>query len=274
MDTTETNGPAIRKVQAKRISTADPSVTPTNETVEVIVEAPLIIDVEGIEHYTILCTPIDKLAMAAGFLFSEGVIDGLEDVVHIEECEDEPGVIRVRLRGDMPRIMEPGRNLVIVSSCGACGTEDFNNNLNSLPKVEDSLRIESSLLRSANNEISSHQPLFKTCGGTHIVSLNDSKGNIISCAEDTGRHNALDKAIGKSLFEGVSIKGSWAVLSGRISFEMVGKCARAGIELISAISAPTALAIDVAERCGITLCAFVRETRATVFTHPHRINGL
>ena len=92
-------------------------------------------------------------------------------------------------------------------------------------------------------------------------------------AEDTGGHNALDKAIGRCLLEGLPFAGCGAVLSGRISFEIVGKCARAGIELISAISAPTSLSVEMAERCNITLCAFVRESRATVFTLPERVIG-
>lgn len=274
MDTPDRHRAAIRTVQANRISTADPAAPPQEERVDVIVEAPLLIDVEGLEQYTILCTPIDKLPMAAGFLFSEGVIDSLDDLSHIEVCQDDPGVVRVKLATDVPRIMDPGRNLVIVSSCGACGTEEFNKKLENLPRVGDSLSIESRMLRSANSDISKIQPLFKACGGTHIVGIFDSEGKIVTSAEDTGRHNALDKAIGRCLLEGVPFTGCWAVLSGRVSLEMVSKCARAGIELISAISAPTSLAVETAERCGITLCAFVRENRATVFTHPGRIVGV
>jgi FdhD protein len=209
--------------------------------------------------------------MAVGFLFSEGVIDGMDDLDLIRECEDDPSVIRVKLAGKVPRIMDPGRNLVIVSSCGACGTEEFGKKLDALPKVGDTLRIESEALRAAHQGIDRHQSLFKACGGTHAVGLFDREGRIIAATEDTGRHNALDKVLGKCLLEGLPFAGGAAVLSGRISLEMVGKCARAGIELISAISAPTSLAVEVAERCGITLCAFVRETRATVFTHPGRI---
>ena len=274
MDTYNKQNSAIRTLQAHRLSTTDSSAPPVHENVNVIIEAPLIIDVEGIEQYTILCTPIDKLPMAAGFLFSEGVIDGMNDISHIEECADDPNIIRVKLATDVPRIMDPGRNLVILSSCGACGTEEFREKLKTLPRVGDSLRIERTMLRSAINQITKIQPLFEKCGGTHLVAIFDSKGKIIAHAEDTGRHNALDKAIGKCLIEGLQFRGCWAVLSGRVSLEMVSKCARAGIELISAISAPTSLAIETANHCGITLCAFVRETRATVFTNQRRVTGL
>jgi len=262
---------AIKTVRARRISTADSGPSPKEEEVNVIVEIPLLIDVEGIEQYTILCTPIDKLPMAVGFLFSEGVIDSLDDLSLMKECQDDPNVVRVKLKRGVPRIMDPGRNLVILSSCGACGTEEFSKKLETLPKVGDTLRIKHTMLRSAIKSISKDQPLFDACGGAHWVGIFDGNGKKLASAEDTGRHNALDKAIGKCLFAGVSTAGCWAVLSGRVSLEMVSKCTRAGIELIAAISAPTSLAVETAERCGITLCAFVRETRATVFTHQRRI---
>jgi FdhD protein len=271
MDNPDRHDEAIRSVKARRISTIDPSKAAILETVHVVVEAPLTIDVEGVERYTVLCAPMDRRAMAVGFLFAEGVIDGMADLALLEACKDDPGLINVKLKGSVPRIMDPGRNLLIVSSCGACGTEEFDQKMDALPKVGDTLRVESKALRAAGLDMAEDQPLFETCGGTHAVGLFDKKGKILARAEDLGRHNALDKAIGKCLLDGKPIAGCGAVLSGRVSLEMVGKCARAGIELISAISAPTSLALDVAERCKITLCAFVRESRATIFTHPHRV---
>jgi FdhD protein len=271
MENPDRQNDAIRSVTASRISTTDPSKKPVLETVHVVAEAPLTLDVEGVERYTVLCTPMDRLAMAAGFLFSEGVIDGMEDLALLEACKDDPSVINVKLATGTPRIMDPGRNLLIVSSCGACGTEAFDRKLDCLPRVGDTLRIKAEALRRAGRNMAEDQPLFETCGGTHAVGLFNAQGKILTRAEDTGRHNALDKAIGKCLLEGKDFAGCGAALSGRVSLEMAGKCARAGIELISAISAPTSLAIEVAERCNITLCAFVRETRATIFTHPHRV---
>jgi len=262
---------AIRTVPALRISTSDSATSPGEESVDVILETPLYLDVEGVEQYTILCTPIDKLPMAVGFLFSEGVIDTIDDLSQLQECREDPYLIRIKLKNGASRIIDAGRNLMIVSSCGACGTEEFKKKLDAFPKVGDTLRLESKVLRSATNDITQLQPLFKTCGGAHIACLLNREGKILASAEDTGRHNALDKAIGKRLLNRATSTGCWTVLSGRVSLEMVGKCARAGIELISAISAPTSLAVEAAERLGITLCAFVRETRATLFTHPQRI---
>ena len=92
--------------------------------------------------------------------------------------------------------------------------------------------------------------------------------------EDIGRHNALDKAVGKCLLEDRPLRGLGVMLSGRSSLEMLTKASQAGLEIVAAVSAPTSLAIDVAERCGITLCGYVRADRATIYTHPHRVQGL
>lgn len=260
-------------VRARRISTVDKEAPPKAEDVDVVVEAPLVVDVEGMERYTLLCTPMDRRAMAVGFLFSEGVITGMADVLSVELCDKDAHQVNVRLKEGLQRVGDPARNLLISSSCGACGTEELDKKLASLPKVGDTLRIPAAMLRSTREDIAKSQPIFKACGGTHAVSIFDPEGDIVAMAEDTGRHNALDKCIGKCLLEGRSFAGFGTVLSGRVSFDMVGKCARAGIELISAISAPTSVAVEIAERCDITLCAFVRQDRATVFTHPRRVLG-
>lgn len=262
----------VKQLRARRISATESGTRETaDEEVGVVVEVPLVIDVEGIENYTLLCTPTDTKALTLGFLLTEGVIDATSEITHLEHCEDDSQTIRVRLTERVPRIGDPNRNLLIVSSCGACGAEDLSTRIESLPSVGDTLRVHADTLRKARQSLSARQTLFESCGGTHAAGLFDESGNVLASAEDAGRHNALDKAIGKCLMEGTPTAGKAAALSGRVSLEMVSKCARAGIELISAISAPTTLAVEVAEKCGITLCAFVRKTRATVFSHPHRL---
>lgn len=262
---------AVRRVPARRISTADPAAGPVDESVGVVREAALTLDVKEVGSYTLLCTPGDERALAVGFLLSEGIIRTTSDIDVLKPCDDDPAVWRVKLTGKVPWVEDKDRSLLIVSSCGACGSEDIEERLRELPRVSDSLKIEGEVLRSLGGSLRERQTLFEACGGTHAAGIFDGSGTILASAEDAGRHNALDKAIGKCLLEGRSAAGLGVVLSGRTSFEMVGKCAKAGIELISAVSAPTTLAIEVAERCNITLCAFVRETRATVFTHPLRV---
>jgi FdhD protein len=265
---------AVRNVHARRISTAAGGSQSVEEEVPVVLEDLVTIDVERVELYTLLCMPGDRRALAAGFLLSEGLIDSMDDVASLKPCDVEPDVIRVRLNREVPSVGDPGRNLLITSSCGACGGDSLRAKLKALPRVGDRLRLEAGALRSTIECTQELQVLFGRCGGTHAAGIFDASGEIVTCAEDTGRHNALDKAIGKCLLSGIPTAGTGVVLTGRVSMEMVGKCARAGIELISAVSAPTSLAIQVAERCNITLCAFVRETRATVFTHPRRVRQL
>jgi FdhD protein len=262
---------ALQRVDAQRISTGETPAGARRESVCVPREDRLTIDVERIDSYTLLCTPGDGLALAAGFLLSEGIIDGMQDVASLEPCKDDASLVRVRLTRERPAIGDTGRNLLIVSSCGACGDEALDAKIASLPRVGDRLRLAAEQLSRVAAELRRRQPLFEQCGGTHAAAVFDSEGAILASAEDTGRHNALDKAIGRRLLAGEGCAGQAVFLSGRVSLEMVGKCARAGLELIAAVSAPTSLAVEVAERCGITLCAFVRETRATVFTHARRI---
>ena len=115
------------------------------------------------------------------------------------------------------------------------------------------------------------QKIFEQTGGSHAAAIFNSTGEIVAVAEDLGRHNALDKAIGSVLLERGSVQGCGVVLSSRLSLEMVLKAVRAGLEVMLAVSAPTSLAIDVAQQFGVTLCGFVRAERATVYTHPDRI---
>ncbi len=264
----------VRYVRAHRVVTEDAGASSTEETVGVVTEAPLTIDVMGVGSYTIMCTPRDRRALAVGFLFSDGLIESMADVASIRPCRSDPGVIRVYLERKPANAGEQARSLLMVSSCGACGTEDLETRLAALPKVGAAMSVDSELLRRVSDALGENQPLFKECGGTHAAAIFKQDGTILSCAEDAGRHSALDKAIGKCMLDGVSVAGCGVMLSGRASMEMVGKCARAGIELIAAVSAPTSLALRVADRCDITLCSFVRETRATVFTHPERVVGV
>lgn len=258
---------------ADRISTDDDAGRPEKENVCVVEEAPVTIDIESIETYTLLCIPTDRLALAVGFMFTEGIIERMADIETLKKCDDDPNTIRIRLTGNVPRIEDAGRNLLIVSSCGACGNENLKERIKALPSVGDALRIEARQLRSIYGTLNERQGLFQACGGTHAAAVFDESGSILTCAEDTGRHNALDKAIGKCLMAGIQTTGRGVALTSRLSLEMVSKCARARIELISAVSAPTSMAIDVAQKCNITLCGFVRERRATLFTHPARIVG-
>jgi len=191
-------------LRARRISIAEAGeVESTAESVGVVVEAPLTIDVEGIENYTLLCTPTHTKELAAGFLLTEGIIEGVSQIVHLDHCDDAHDTLRVRLTDAIPKIGDPGRNLLIVSSCGACGSEDLETRIQALPQVKNTLRVSLEVLRTAREGLRKSQTLFERCGGTHAAGIFDASGSIIASAEDAGRHNALDKAIGMCLLAGI-----------------------------------------------------------------------
>ncbi len=165
MDKSDQQPDVLKHVRAERISTGGTNHPPQQESVCVIKEAPVTIDVEGVETYTILCTPIDRLAMAVGFLYTEGVVKSMDDIKVLKECDDDLNTIRVRLTSDRPRIDDADRNLLIVSSCGLCGSENLKQRIEALPKVGETLSIEASRLRTVYDDLRDHQPLFKASGG-------------------------------------------------------------------------------------------------------------
>ncbi|MDD5308308.1 MAG: formate dehydrogenase accessory sulfurtransferase FdhD [Deltaproteobacteria bacterium] len=261
---------ALGKASATRMSTKD-GTTLAEESCGVAVETTLTIDVLGGGSYGIMCSPGEGRALAVGFLRTEGIIRDVADVLSLAECPDAPGVLVVVLSQEATEAALRRGGRIVVSACGSCGSDDLAGRLARIPPVGDAMRIGPALLGSMERLLFERQELFRECGGTHAACVFDGEGSILAFAEDIGRHNALDKAVGRCMLGGISTVGCGAMLSGRLSFEMIDKCARAGIEVMGAVSAPTSLAIEAAEKAGITLCAFVREARASIFTHPRRI---
>ena len=256
----------LERVPAQRVDTT--TGEPADERCAVVVETPLTIMVDQVGSFTIMCTPCDVEALAVGFAFSEGLICSADEIV---ECVYRPGQQVVGLQLEDPAQLGPGRNLIVTSSCGLCGSRNIDALRAGQFAVGDSLRLPAASLRSAAEQMRTVQRLFSQTGGTHAAAIFDADGRLLAFAEDIGRHNALDKAIGKCLLDGVPLSGQAAILSGRVSLELVAKAARARLEVVAGVSAPSSLAVEVAQRCRITLCGFVREQRATVFSHSHRI---
>jgi len=262
---------AIRAVQPLRFSVD--GAPPVREPDYVVAEDVLVIDIEDVGSYTLLCTPYDTRALAVGFAFAEGIISSMDDINVLYHCEDAPGVIRMVLASPT-RAPGAERNLIVTSSCGMCGSrEAVERFVSETPTVGQSLSVTATLLVSTVQDMRARQHIFSQTGGTHAAAIFSGAGEIISFSEDIGRHNALDKAIGKCLLAGIPTAGCGVVLSGRVSFELVAKSARAGLELIAAVSAPSSLAIEAAQHSNITLCGFVRTDRATAYTHPERMQG-
>jgi len=261
--------PVVCRVEPWRVSAV--GAAPVRDRCDVVVEELLTIMVEGVGDFAIMCTPCDVEALAVGFAFSEGMISSVDDVI---DCLYRADQKTVGLRLEDPQRGASGRNLVVTSSCGLCGSRNIDRLLTGYVTSADSLRVQAAVLRHVVEEMHARQVLFKQTGGTHAAGIFGADGELLALGEDIGRHNALDKAIGKCLLEQPPLASHGAVLSGRVSLELVAKVARAGLEMVVAVSAPSSLAIQAAERCNITLCGFVRRDRATVYTHPRRIEGL
>ena len=223
-------------------------------------------------------TPGNDLELVAGFLFGEGVIRTGNDLIALRHCEraETPGnVVRAVLREHLivpSHLIE--RNLPVTSACGVCGDRTLDGLTNAgcrrLPTDQGS--YGSAAVRLALEALGSSQVWFRHTGGTHGVALFDHQGTLLLHREDVGRHNALDKLVGACLYdEAVDPTTGFLVVSSRASFELVQKSVRAGIPLMVAIGAPTSLAIETAERFGVTLIGFAREGRFNVYAHGQRL---
>jgi FdhD protein len=233
----------------------------------VLLESPLHVEVDG-SAYTLLRTPGADRELVVGFLFTEGLISAPEDILLLAECPDRPDVIMVRT-GNAGK--KPLRTLTITSSCGLCGMEDIAAMVAALGRVNGGFRLSVEALCRLPEQTRAMQPLFDATGGAHAAALFDSAGSVACVLEDVGRHNALDQLIGHALLRTVALADKGVFLSGRTSLEMVAKAARARIPLVVAVGAPTSAAVEAADRIGLTLCGFVREERASVYTHAWRI---
>lgn len=239
------------------------------ETRQLLAEDFLTIEVEGAGGITLMCTPKDTLALAVGFAYTEGIIESLDNLALVTHCPDNHRLIRIRLSTEPAAIR---RMSIVVSACGLCGTTIPPDELMArLGQVGTSLRISRQSVLDMPEKMRQLQALYSRTGAAHAAAIFNAAGDSIAFAEDVGRHNALDKAIGKALLARRPLAGCAAAFSGRVSFEILQKSVRAGIELIAAVSAATALAVEAAQKAGVTLCGMVRDGSAVVYTHPQRL---
>ena len=260
---------AIHTLKAHRLTGPDP--TPLAEDCAVPVEQAVTIEIEGLGSYVLMCSPFDLEALAVGFANSEGLIANRDDIEQLTVELSGPWSSLVRMRLAEPQAAGPGtRTLIVSSSCGVCGSRNIEDGLTG-PPVGDELRVIGSQLTGLAQAMHQRQELFARTGGSHAAAIFDDRGQVTAFAEDIGRHSALDKAVGKCLLAAQPLRGCGVMLSGRVSYEMVGKAAAAGLELMAAVSAPFSLAVETAEQRNITLCCFVRDDRLTVYTHRRRV---
>jgi FdhD protein len=224
-----------------------------------ISEEPLSIRVQGNPYSVIMRTPGDEMAHAAGFCLGEGIVDTPDDFTSIGFCEDdENNVITVTLRPSrrekIPQILDR-RGFISQTSCGLCGKEIVKDLYQTIQPVNNEIQIEIDTALTRLKNLSIHQPLRKKTRASHAAVLYNADFEVLSVAEDVGRHNALDKAIGKVFLKRKLNQVALATISSRISYELVQKAARAKLPVIFAHSRPTALAVELASRLNITLAS-------------------
>lgn len=251
-----------------------PAVGQKRQKLELLLEEPLSINIHGKTYSVIMRTPGEERAHAAGFCLAEGIVDQLDDIADIALCDGEKSnVVAVMLSKErlckVSDLVEK-KGYVSQTSCGICGREIIEDLTAILKPVGKTVTISFEQVMYIVDRMKEVQPLRRRCFSSHAAVILDRELKILSSAEDAGRHNALDKAIGKLFLEKRLNHAAIALISSRASYEMIQKCARAGIEIVISMSRPTALACELGDSLGMTL-ADVRDEGLFVFTNHERI---
>ncbi|MEA2477939.1 MAG: FdhD protein [Actinomycetota bacterium] len=222
-------------------------------------------------------TPGYDFELAAGFLFTEGII-GPGDIERVSYCDSletdqDFNVVTVRTNRPIEESSIAHRNFYATSSCGVCGKASLDEIEVRCAPLADGPVVASSTIVGLPDRLREKQRVFEQTGGLHAAGLFSCNGDLVAVREDVGRHNAVDKIVGRSLLSTeIPLNDAVLMVSGRTSFEIVQKAAVAGIPIVCAVSAPSSLAVDAAESLGMTLVGFVRDDSFNVYTHPERID--
>lgn len=256
----------------------------TRTTDAAAAEEPLDVRLHGKSFAVIMRTPGEDRALAAGFLLSERLIRSADDIGAIEHCRHPDQrkahhVVDVFLRGDaaarVPAMLEHRRQVIANSSCGVCGRATIDELRADIAPLTAAWTIDVGAIRQLPDRLRATQSTFDETGGLHGAAVFGAGGALLASAEDVGRHNAVDKSIGALLLSDEPTASPGVLMvSGRVSFEIVQKAWLAGIPVVAAISAPTSLAIELAQEAGITLLGFVREKSLNIYTHASRVAGV
>jgi formate dehydrogenase accessory protein FdhD len=245
-----------------------------NATDNVAEEVPVALVYNDISYAVMMATPLDLEAFALGFSLTEGVVDRAEDIYSIETDSLAEGIeIRLNISSQcFMRFKNKRRSLTGRTGCGICGVESLRQLRTELPAVKSNYSIAHSAIDHATQFLLEHQPLQGLTGAIHAAAWCNEQGNIVAACEDIGRHNAVDKLIGLLWKQDCFTRPGFLLLSSRISYEIIQKAAIARIAVVAAISAPTSLAISLAQESGIALVGFSRDRRHVVYTHHHRLS--
>lgn len=272
-----------KPTQRRRIERVRPGVSRVASRDTLVAEEPLEIRVNGEQFAVTMRTPGHDFELVAGFLVSEGIIGTGDELANMRYCADGVALTENSLNVIDAAVDGAGalwaagrrRHVYTSSSCGICG-------LDSIDAVETSSRydvsadpvpVDTTVLAGLPHRLRQAQELFESTGGLHAAGLFSADGTLLAVREDVGRHNAVDKVVGHAVAGALlPLTGHVLQVSGRASFELVQKAAMAGVPVLAAVSAPSSLAVDLAERLGITLVGFSRAESFNIYTHGHRIH--
>jgi len=234
-------------------------------------EVPVALVYNGISHVVMMASPKDLEIFALGFSLSEGIVESSHEIYGMDIIHGCNG-IEIQVELSSRRFMglkERRRNLAGRTGCGVCGVEQLNDIVRPLAPLPFTQTFALANLDGALRQLASVQPVGELTGCTHAAAWLTPQGDIAGGHEDVGRHVALDKLLGRRARE--AWQQGAVLVSSRASYEMVQKAATCGVEILFAVSAATTLAVEVAERCNLTLVGFSRPGRATIYTHPQRL---
>jgi len=239
----------------------------------VVEECPVAMVYNGVSHVVMMATPADLEDFARGFSFTEHIVSAPEQILDIEIVPQEKGIeLQMAIVNEaFAALKQRRRNLTGRTGCGLCGAESLAQAIPEPSPVAADMVIEPAALSRAVTSMESLQPLKALTGSVHGAAFCSAQGELLLLREDVGRHNALDKLIGALHCD--TMPAGFILVTSRASYEMVAKTARANIPILAAVSAPTSLAIEQAETCGLTLVGHVSDDRQVVYTRPERIRG-
>ncbi|MFA6164444.1 MAG: formate dehydrogenase accessory sulfurtransferase FdhD [Methylobacter sp.] len=236
-------------------------------------EVPISLIYNGVPHVVMLATPTNLEEFALGFSITEGIIKSPQELLSARVYNRSNGIeVQIKIpENRFQCLADKGRNLTGRTGCGLCGASTLQQAIRQPAPVNDGLTITAKDLTSALAEIKQRQSLNQLTGSVHAAAWAVPGQGILDIREDVGRHNALDKLIGFLLRTGKDLSAGFVIVTSRASYEMVQKTAWVGITLLAAISAPTGLAIRLANEAGLTLIGFARDDQHVVYTHPQRL---
>jgi len=238
-------------------------------------EMPVALVYHDVPHVVMLATPADLEDYAVGFTLSEGLVAGAGEIRGVEVIQGEASAdVKISVAWErFTQLLQRRRNLTGRTGCGLCGAETAEDAIRECQPVPAGVTITAAELHETMTQLASRQPINARTGSVHAAAWVVPGKGIQVVREDVGRHNALDKTIGALARANADFGAGYMLITSRASYEMVQKCATVGIALLVALSAPTAFAVRLAERSGLTLVAFARADQHVVYAHPQRLKN-